>query len=281
MPAPHRPRHGAGLVPDADRPYAQRERSIGDASRGMSVAKWPITKPVLGLAALMVMAAGIACGDETGADTSIATPSTVMGQTRTLELPAPDTEGQVSLEEAIRDRRSIRDYTDGPLSLIELGQLLWAAQGITSDREARAAPSAGGTYPLELYVAAGRVTGLEPGVYRYLPHEHALDLVTAGDVRGTLMEASLGQTWVGDCAAGVIVAAVYERTMERYGERGIRYVHMEAGHAAQNLCLQAVALGLGAVPVGAFADEQIQAVAGLAADEQPLYVIPVGRPQAP
>lgn len=233
--------------------------------------------------------AGVAC-DETVDDRTSLTATTGGGMTTgdgttagggaTIRLPAPQLNGTVSLEEAIQGRRSIREYSDEPLTLAELGQLLWAAQGVTSDRGGRAAPSAGGTYPLEVYAATAMVTGLQPGVYHYLSQEHALELVTATDIRGRLMEASLYQACVGDGALDIIIAAVYERTTERYGERGVRYVHLEAGHAAQNLCLQAVALGLGAVTVGAFSDEQVQSAAGLPAGEQPLYVIPVGRPAA-
>lgn len=203
------------------------------------------------------------------------------GKMTAATLPAPRLQGSLSLEEAIHARRSVREFTDEPLSLGELGQLLWAAQGITSAEGARAAPSAGGTYPLEIYVVAGRVTGLEAGVYRYRPQGHLLEPVAAGDVRARLAAASLDQVWVSDAAADLVVAAVYARTAETYGERGIRYVHLEAGHAAQNLCLQAVALGLGAVTVGAFSDEDVSAVVHLTDEQQPLYVVPVGRPASP
>lgn len=246
---------------------------------------------VISLAVVLPASVGLSCADEGGSGPasaevvsttapSTAGASTIRGDAQALPLPAPDTEGSMSLEEAIRDRRSVRDYADEPLTLDELGQLLWSAQGMTSDRGARAAPSAGGTYPLELYIAVGRVIGLGPGVYHYRPEGHSLEIVSTGDARARLMEASLDQSCVGDAAVDIIVAAVYERTTGTYGERGIRYVHLEAGHAAQNLSLQAVALGLATVPVGAFSDERVQAVVGLAADEQPLYVIPIGRPAA-
>jgi len=184
----------------------------------------------------------------------------------------------MSLEEAIKARRSVRDYTGEPVSLAEVAQLLWAAQGITSERGARAAPSAGGTYPLELYVVAGDVEGLPPGVYHYRPKTH--DLVEWGprDRRAALAEASLNQAWVRTAAVDIVIAAVYARTTQTYGERGIRYVDLEAGHAAENLCLQAVALGLGSVMVGAFYDDEVQGVLDLPADHEPIYVIPVGRP---
>ena len=232
---------------------------------------------------LLAATAGLACDETVDGRTSL-TAATGGGATTgggaKISLPAPQPDGPVSVEKAIQGRRSVREYSEEPLTLVELGRLLWAAQGVTSDRGGRAAPSAGGTYPLEVYAAAAMVTGLRPGVYHYLPQEHALETLSAVDIRGRLMEASLGQACVGDGAVDIIIAAVYERTTERYGERGVRYVHLEAGHAAQNLCLQAVALGLGAVTVGAFSDEQVQSAAGLPAGEQPLYVIPVGRPSA-
>lgn len=196
-----------------------------------------------------------------------------------VSLPAPRTQGPVSLEEAIAARRSVRDFTDDPLSLSDLGQLLWAAQGITSETGARAAPSAGGTYPLEIYVATGRVSGLEPGIYRYRPQDHSLESVSQGDLRAEIMAAGLDQASIGQAAVDVVIGAVYERTAQRYGERAERYAHLEAGHAAQNLCLQAVALGLGAVTIGAFDDEEVRGVVGMAEGEEPLYIIPVGVPE--
>ncbi|MCX8032646.1 MAG: SagB/ThcOx family dehydrogenase [Thermoleophilia bacterium] len=197
-----------------------------------------------------------------------------------IELPDPSLKGSISLEEAIQRRRSVREYADSPLTLAEVSQLLWATQGITSPQGGRAAPSAGGTYPLEVYVVAGTVTGLDSGVYRYVPREHSLVLVKQGDFRSKLQEASLNQAWVGGAPVNFVIAAVYERTTQRYGERGVRYVHLEAGHAAQNLCLQATALRLGAVTVGAFTDEQVQAALDLPTEIKPLYVIPVGRVKA-
>ena len=139
------------------------------------------------------------------------------------------------------------------------------------------APSAGALYPLEVYVAAGNVEGLDPGVYRYNPHAHELALVRGGDARIELARAALGQSCVRDGAAVIIIAAVYARVTVKYHERGVRYVHMEAGHAAQNICLQACALGCGTVVVGAFNDGAVKKAAGMAADEEPLSILPVGR----
>ncbi|MFH0914907.1 MAG: SagB/ThcOx family dehydrogenase [bacterium] len=231
---------------------------------------------------LLVTSASLCCAGETTDTSDSRSESSVLASPdRTAELPDPATDGAVSLEQAVKARRSVREYTDEPLTLSEIGQLLWAAQGITSDEGARAAPSAGGTYPLEIYVAAGRVAGLEPGVYRYRPATHDLILSTTGDARARLADASLDQVWVREGAAVVVIGAVYSRTTERYGERGVRYVHLEAGHAAQNLCLQATALGLAAVTVGAFSDDEVQDVLHMAREEEPLYVLPIGRPSSP
>jgi SagB-type dehydrogenase family enzyme len=159
-----------------------------------------------------------------------------------------------------------------------LAQLLWAAQGITGPEGLRTAPSAGALYPLEVDVAIGEVGGLPSGIYRYSPDRHELVLVKEGDRRRELRAAALGQDYVEAGAAVITLAAVYGRTTEKYGERGIRYVHMEVGHAAENVWLQATALGLGAVAVGAFDDGPVKRILGLARDEEPLCLIPVGHP---
>jgi SagB-type dehydrogenase family enzyme len=196
-----------------------------------------------------------------------------------FDLPAPRTTGQLSLEEALSARRSVRDYASQPLTLAEVSQLLWAAQGITSESGGRTAPSAGGLYPLEVYLVAGAVEGLSPGVYRYVPALHQLARVRQGDVRAQLAAASLDQAWVRDGAACIVIAAAYARTTVKYGDRGVRYVHLEAGHAAQNVCLEATALGLGTVTVGAFYDDRVAEVIGLSRDDVPLYLLPVGNRQ--
>lgn len=194
-----------------------------------------------------------------------------------IKLPAPSVSGRVSVEEALAKRRSVRSYADLPISLADLSQLLWSAQGVTARHSFRTAPSAGALYPLEVYVAAGNVEGLDPGVYRYNPHAHELALVRGGDARIELARAALGQSCVRDGAAVIIIAAVYARVTVKYHERGVRYVHMEAGHAAQNICLQACALGCGTVVVGAFNDGAVKKAAGMAADEELLSILPVGR----
>jgi SagB-type dehydrogenase family enzyme len=194
-----------------------------------------------------------------------------------VALPPASPTGSVSVEQALRARRSIREFRSAPLTLTEVAQLLWAAQGITDAEGHRTAPSAGAMYPLELYLAAAQVEGLPPGVYRYLPREHALEPVREGDIRTPLMAAALNQACVGAGPALLIFTAVYERTTGRYGDRGVRYVHMDVGHAGQNVHLQAVALGLGTVVVGAFDDDAVRRIIGAPANEEPLYIMPVGR----
>jgi SagB-type dehydrogenase family enzyme len=194
-----------------------------------------------------------------------------------IKLPEPRHDSDISVEETMLSRRSIRSFTNEPLTLQEVSQLLWAAQGNTDFAGRRTAPSAGALYPLEVYVVIGNVKDLSPGVYHYEPDKHQLTRVFNGDVRARLANAALGQGYVRSGAISCVITAIYGRTTVRYGDRGIRYVHIEVGHAAQNLCLQAVALDLGAVVVGAFDDGQVTEVLNLSEDEQPLYIIPVGR----
>jgi len=194
-----------------------------------------------------------------------------------IRLPEPRYDSDISLEQSLVQRRSIRSYKAEPLGLQEVSQLLWSAQGVTDPRGFRTAPSAGALYPLELYVVVGHVQGLSSGVYRYKPQEHRLLNVMDGDRRAELAQAVWGQVWVKEGAVVFVFTAVYERTAIKYGDRGVRYVHIEVGHAAQNLCLQATAMGLGAVTVGAFDDGQVAELLKLPAAEHPLYIIPVGR----
>lgn len=194
-----------------------------------------------------------------------------------ITLPPPRTVSGTSLEAAILSRRSVRAYRKEPLALAELSQLLWAAQGITGAGGLRTVPSAGALYPLEILVVAGEVTDLVPGVYRYQPVGHTLSRIREGDVRKDLAGAALGQGAVEEAPGVLVITAVYGRTTGKYGERGIRYVQLEAGHSAQNVCLQATSLGLGTVTIGAFDDRGVSEVLGLDAGEEPLYLMPVGR----
>jgi SagB-type dehydrogenase family enzyme len=197
-----------------------------------------------------------------------------------IRFPDPTYDGERSLEWALLRRRSARRYLRESLSLREVGQILWAAQGCNSARGFSTAPSAGATFPLKTFLAAGDVEQLTPGLYRYLRQEHALSAMRTGDLRQELCRAALGQGWVRDGAAVIIFAAIYVRTTGRYGKRGFRYVHMEAGHAQQNVHLQAAALGIGTVVVGAFEDRQVKRTVGMKAEEEPLSIMPLGRIRA-
>ena len=194
-----------------------------------------------------------------------------------VELPQPVLDGKKSLRQLLQQRRSVREYSREALSLAELGQLLWAAQGISHARGLRTAPSAGALYPLELYVVAGNVSGLEPGVYHYQIQQHRLAHQVAGDKRIGLGRAALWQTWMGKAPVIIVFGAEYERTSQKYGLRAKRYVHMEVGHAAQNLFLQAQDLELATVVVGAFDDAVVGELLALPADIVPLSLMPVGR----
>ena len=189
-------------------------------------------------------------------------------------LPPPEQKGKMSLEEALGRRRSVREFRREPLAERELSQLLWAAQGITHAEGLRTAPSAGALYPLEMYLGTGM------GFYHYEPHGHRLVRLSERDLRVAMRRAALEQEAITQAPAVFVLAAVYERISRKYGAaRTPRYVHMEVGHAAQNVLLEAVSLGLGGVPVGAFNDEALQKALGLPVDQHPLYVIPVGHPR--
>ncbi|MDX1615692.1 MAG: SagB/ThcOx family dehydrogenase [Candidatus Promineifilaceae bacterium] len=196
-----------------------------------------------------------------------------------VPLPLPSLSGSVSLEAAVYSRRSRRDFAEKALTLAQAGQILWATQGITEPRQGRrAAPSAGARYPLELTLAAGRVDGLVPGLYHYQPADHTLETVRLGDARLALARSAADQIWMADAALILVVSAVFERTTARYGTRGRRYVHFDAGLAVENACLQVAALGLAAVVVGAFDDPAVADLLALSGEEEPLLLLPVGWP---
>ncbi len=196
-----------------------------------------------------------------------------------LKLPEPRREGKLSVESALQARRSVREYRNEPLTLGNVSQLLWAAQGITSPDGRRTAPSAGALYPLEVYLVAGNVTNLPAGTYRYQPRGHALVRIATGDLRPRLASAALNQHWAREAPVVLVIAAAYPRTMGKYGGRGVRYADLEAGHAAQSVCLQAVSLDLGAGLIGAFDDDRVKKLLDMPAEEQPLYLLPVGKPR--
>lgn len=194
-----------------------------------------------------------------------------------IKLPEPKHDSDVSIEETLVRRRSVRDYTHEPLTLEEVSQLLWAGQGITSDWGGRTAPSAGALYPLELYVIVGDVKNLAAGLYKYKPERHELVMVLEGDIRSRLADSALGQSPVKHGAVDIVLTSVNHRTTRKYGDRGIRYVLIEIGHAGQNICLQATAMELGSVMIGAFHDEEVSSLLKLPREETPLYIIPIGR----
>lgn len=206
---------------------------------------------------------------------------------KVVKLPEPAHSGKVTVEEALWQRQSVRKYEPGPLTLAELGQLCFAAYGVNRPMPdappalgggLKTAPSAGACYPLVVYVVAGNVTGLEPGVYLYRTAGHELWLVGRGDRRSELAAAALSQKFIGQAPAALVWSAVFERNTKRYGTRGReRYVCMDVGHSGENVYLQAPALGLGTVAIGAFTDVEVKAVVGMTKAEEPLYIMPVGR----
>lgn len=199
---------------------------------------------------------------------------------RVIKLPRPEYKNGIPVEKTLLNRRSIRGYADESLTLAQISQLLWAAQGITHPRGFRTAPSAGALYPLEVILVTGKVKDLSPGVYKYIPRHHSMTRRASGDKRADLSRAALHQGAVKNAPAVMIMSAVYGRTESKYGrKRGRRYVLIEVGHASQNVCLQAVSLGLGTVPIGAFHDHQVKKIINSEKDENPLYIIPIGKPK--
>ena len=196
---------------------------------------------------------------------------------KSIKLPKPQYDSNVSIEETLLKRRSIRSYKSEPLAIAEISQLLWSAQGVTNRKGFRTAPSAGALYPLEVYIAAGNVTDLDAGIYKYYPHRHEIVNTVKGDKRSELCRAGLGQGSIKNAPAVMVFCAVFERVTRSYGKRGIQYVHMEVGHAIQNVCLQAISLGLGSVIIGAFNDYDMKEVMNFELDEHPLLILPVGK----
>lgn len=194
-----------------------------------------------------------------------------------IELPRPSVKGSISVEEALERRRSVREYSRDPLTLAEVSQLLWSGYGVTSPEGFRTAPSAKALYPLELYLVVARVDELAAGVYRYDGHRHGLVSIRGVNVLNDLCAATFGQDFVASAACVLVFAAVYERTREAFQDAGRDYVHMDLGHAGQNVHLQAVSLGLGTVVVGAFRPAAVQQTMELPADQTPLYLMPIGR----
>ncbi len=187
----------------------------------------------------------------------------------------------MSLEEAIARRKSVRGFTAEPVSRAQLAQLLWAGYGIQEGRKRdRTVPSAGAAYPLKVFAVCGKNTVelLAEGIYCYNTDSHTLTPHQKGDMRASLSRAALGQSFIEEAPLDIVICAEYGSTIKRYGNRAERYVHMEVGHVGQNVYLQATALGLASVVVGAFSDEQVREVLGKDEQCRPLYIIPVGKP---
>ena len=220
----------------------------------------------LGLALLSLIVLLASSADLSGSDTP-----------DTIKLPAPGYESGLSIEKALLQRRSVRDYKAQPLKISEVSQILWAAQGITDERGLRTVPSAGALYPLEVFLVAGNVSGLPAGAYRYKPAGHELVKVAGGDRRAELCEAAGGQKSVKKSAAVVVFTAIYERSTVKYGDRGIRYSHIEVGCAAQNVYLQAVSLDVGTVFIGAFDNSRVRQLLDLDDNEHPQCIMPLGK----
>jgi SagB-type dehydrogenase family enzyme len=201
----------------------------------------------------------------------------VVNDMRSIALPAPRLKGEMSLEEAVSRRRSRREFKGSPLTLEQVSQVLWAAQGITDPGGLRAAPSAGALYPLDVYLVVGEaVEELAGGVYHYEPQDHTLERILERDVRRDLARLAAEQTFIAEAPLVLVITGEYERSSKKYSERAARYVHMEAGHVAQNVYLQAETLGLGTVVAGAFSDEELARASGLPTEHRPLYIMPVG-----
>ncbi len=194
-----------------------------------------------------------------------------------IKLPEPVYSSNTSVEEVLSKRKSIRDFQKKPLSIENISQILWAAQGITDKgKNKRTAPSAGALYPLEIYILIGNVKEIESGIYKYKPHQHEMVLIAAGDKRGDLAKYCAQPEAIQTAPITLVFAAVYERTSVKYGQRAERYVHIEVGHASQNVCLQVISLNLGTVTIGAFQDSYVKKTVQMLQEEDPLYVMPIG-----
>jgi len=196
-----------------------------------------------------------------------------------MNLPKPRLIGSVSVEEAIKHRRTIRSYLSRPISTEQLSQLFWAAQGKTEDGGyKRSSPSGGALYPMDVYAVVGDngVHGLNAGIYRYDPHNHAALLVTEGDIRLDVARVSYSQMWMARAPLNLVITSEYRRITIKYGSRGERYAMIEAGHIGQNIFLQAEALGLRAGIVGAFHDKDVIRVMKINRLHEPLLILPVG-----
>jgi SagB-type dehydrogenase family enzyme len=233
----------------------------------------PIFAPILAIVLLVQGCAGASSTDVKNSATPLDTSSTAT-VAATIKLPEPRLKGDVSLEEALYNRRSIRQYSDSALPLSDVSQLLWAAQGITENSTGqRTAPSVQSIYPLEVYLIAGNVEGLAPGIYRYSPEGHALITIKEGDLRAELGGRPDSQK----APIDIVIAANYSKMPAQFGAEGTKWIYLECGHAAQNVCLQATALNLGTATMAGFAEDQLKGLLDLPAEKGILYLMPVGK----
>ncbi len=199
--------------------------------------------------------------------------------TMIIKLPEPEYQG-ITLEEAIKKRRSVRNYSGKPVTMSQLSQLVFSAQGKTGKtygHPLRTTPSAGALYPFEVYIIANNVDTLDQGIYHYGVLNHTLELIESGDFRKDITSAGLKQEMLGDSDVVFVLSAIFDRTRHKYGERGFRYVYIEAGHISQNIYLQAVSLGLGSVGVGAFLDNEVNQLIGIDGQKEAvIYLHAVG-----
>ena len=200
-----------------------------------------------------------------------------MQKSKIFKLPNVTFDSKTSIESALKNRRSVREYQNIQIPLQSIGQILWAAQGITDAMGYRTAPSAGALYPLELYLVAGNVENLPASVYHYRAVSHELETCVDGDKRKAIAESALYQMWMKDAGAVIAITADFKRTTIKYDQRGIQYVFLEAGHVAQNICLQAISLDLSTAVVGAFEDNEIVKILKINSEEKPLYLLPIGK----
>ena len=193
-----------------------------------------------------------------------------------INLPKPSLKGEISFEEAVLKRRSVRSYSDEPLKIEEVSQLLWASQGITDfDYNFRTTPSAGALYPLSIYIVVENVENLDSGIYKYLPESHSVEKIKEGNFRNDIYENSLKQSSIKESSLIIIICADYQITRNKYKEHAEKYVHMESGHVGQNIYLQSVSLNLGVVAVGAFDNQEIKNI--INSKEVPIYIFPIGK----
>jgi SagB-type dehydrogenase family enzyme len=200
----------------------------------------------------------------------------IKAQDGRIKLPSPDIQDSLTVSQAIEKRRTIRSFTDEKVTLAQISQLLWAAQGITSPQGLRAAPSAGALYPLELYINVKKSDSLREGIYKFNPISQSLFRVIDKDLSKEIAEASLHQKWMAEAPVMFVFTAIYERTTGKYGDRGVRYAMIEAGSSSENLFLQAQSIGLDCGIVGAFHDSEIKQLLDLEKRSNPLLIMPVG-----